>query len=79
MCVCTRVRARTRNFCAKQGYGIQPRPAKGIRVVLLRLYTVQFSWTAAPRCLCVCVCVFVGEVWGLCLDRVDVDQSSRES
>lgn len=77
--VCTRVRARTRSFCAKQGYGIQPRPAKGKRVVLFRLCTVQLSWTAASRCVRACVCLFVcswGRHWGLCLDRVDVYQSS---
>lgn len=29
------------------------------------------------HCVCVCLsaCVFSGEAWGLCLDRVDVDQS----
>ena len=64
MCVCVRACARTRSCCAKQGYGIQPRPAKGKRAVLLRLYTVQFNWRASPRCVCVtaecvrvCVCV----------------------
>lgn len=56
MCVCVRVYVRAHgSFCAKQGYGIQPRPAKGERELLLRLCTVQFSWRASPRCVCVCV------------------------
>lgn len=70
LCVCVRVYVRAHgSFCAKQGYGIQPRPAKGERALLLRLCTVQFSWRASPRCVCVwavgvprSVCV-AGEVW----------------
>lgn len=71
VCVCVRVYVRAHgSFCAKQGYGIQPRPAKGERALLLRLCTVQFSWRASPRCVCVgcwcaaeCVCRGGGLVW----------------
>lgn len=54
VCVCTRVRARTRSFCAKQGYGIQPRPA-------FLHGSVQLEGIPAVS-LCVCVCVRGGGV-----------------
>lgn len=58
--------ARTRSFCAKQGYGIQPRPAKGKRSVLLSLYTVQFSWRTSPRRVCVLLRHLSVCSWGRC-------------